>query len=90
MTNSTKMLTALCELWDAVWYEMKDGFDINSGELQDLAEDLGLIRQVPYSPETYGDIDYDPAPGDPIFELSDMGSAAIALGCAARRAKLHD
>jgi len=48
-----------------------DAGDLDGGEIQDLAEKLGLIRSEPFDPEVHKVSDYDGDVGDPIYVLED-------------------
>ena len=45
------------------------GQTVDGGDVQDTAERLGLIVEVPYDPAIHGENDCDAQPGDPWFEF---------------------
>lgn len=47
-----------------------DGRDLDGGDVQDKAVELGLLIEAKYDPAVHGEIE-DADPGDPIFVFSD-------------------
>jgi hypothetical protein len=62
------------EALEAFWSAVKDHFfqegcgDLEYMDFLELGEKHGLLKTVPYDPETHGDtLVGDPEPGDPIY-----------------------
>lgn len=47
------------------------GKEVDCGDVQDTAERLGLLVEVPYDPAVHGENDCDAQPGDPWYVFAD-------------------
>ena len=55
-----------------------EGYELDSSEVQDKAEELGLTVEVPYDPKVHGETEIEIEPGEPFHVLSDNMKAALA------------
>lgn len=49
-----------------------DGYDVDGGDIQDLAEGLGLIKRVSFNPRRHNDGGLGLERGDDFFEFADF------------------
>jgi hypothetical protein len=53
-------------LTEGAWH----GHDLDGGDVQEKAVELGLVVQVPYDPEIHGESEFEIEPGDSWFLFS--------------------
>ncbi len=72
--TTAKPTTEIERLRDFVAWALREGAwsggDLNGGDIQDIAEQNGLIRKVPYDPDAHGPNDVDAEPGDDWYVLA--------------------
>jgi hypothetical protein len=74
VSDPTRQLAAFFKYAiDASW----EGCGLDGGDIQNVAERLGLIRSVPYDPAKHGPSD-EAEPDDPWFVLADDIAALLA------------
>ncbi len=77
-----EMTTAqrLASFFETCMQNAWQGHDMEGGELQDMAKELGLLKVEPFDPAKHdnGEIDFPPDPGDDWFTFTDEVSTLLA------------